>query len=156
MSDNESYVLESEVIEDFESRISDCENPFDINRVAFEFNYISGRTDIIGESLGGDLVAFEAKLSKWREALNQAYRNSSFANYSYVLLPKDACKKALEEEHEFVRRGVGLCSISGSDIRIEIKASWKKPLQPWLKQGALKYIVGEEGGKVKASIGGHC
>jgi len=151
MHNDSSYVLESHMVEDFEKKISELPNPFDINRMAFEFNYLSGKTDIVGETNQGELIAFEAKLNKWRVALNQAYRNSSFANYSYVILPMLSSRKALKEEHEFVRRGVGLCSIDQSGILIEIEAPWKKPIQPWLTNSALKHINGEENERAKAT-----
>jgi hypothetical protein len=146
-----SYVFESHMVEDFEKKISDTDNPFDINKMAFEFNYLSGKTDIVGETNQGELIAFEVKLDKWRVALYQAYRNSSFANYSYVILPKLNSKKALKQGHEFTRRGVGLCSIGQSGIFIEIEATWKKPIQPWLTHSALKHINGEENERAKAT-----
>lgn len=151
-----NYVLEAQVIDEFENIINEPKNPFGINRLAFEFNYISGKTDIIGENKRGDLIAFEAKLKKWRVALNQAYRNSSFAHYSYVLLPEESCNKALKEEHEFMRRGIGLCSLNGSGITIEIQASRKNPIQPWVTESALKYIAGVGNGGEKTSAAFSC
>jgi hypothetical protein len=150
------YVLESQVVDDFENIINGLKNPFGIDGLAFEFNYISGKADIIGESKGGDLVAFEAKLKKWRVALNQAYRNSSFAHYSYVLLPEKSCNMALKEEREFIRRGVGLCSLNSAGISIEIQASRKRPIQPWLTKSALKYIAGVGNGREKTSADISC
>ena len=134
------YKYESLLVEDFQSTLRVPENPFSISDLGFEFNYGNGRTDIIGRTPSGTLFAFEAKLIRWRNALNQAYRNSSFANYSYVVLPKLNAKNAKRMAHEFTRRGIGLCSVDHSRMNIEIPAPEQEPLQPWLKEKALQHI----------------
>jgi hypothetical protein len=131
---------EQHLVKEFESNIVQPQNPFAVSNLAFEFNYQSGRVDMIGKTNSGDLIAFEAKISRWRIALNQAYRSSSFAHYSYVVLPESTCRIARQNPHEFERRGVGLCSVSPSGIKVEIPASKKEPIQPWLTIRALEYI----------------
>src|SRR5258706_5559089 len=126
------FKLESHLVQETAERLRQAENPFAELAIAFEFNYASGRVDIIAASPDGDLITFEAKLTRWRQALNQAYRNSAFAHFSYVLLPEMEAKKALKNIHEFERRGVGLCSFGSSSMRIEIQAIRKNPIQPWL------------------------
>ena len=134
------YSYEAHLIDDFKSQISK-ENPvFKFNSIAFEFNYINGRTDIIAKKGDDCLIAFEAKLKKWKKALNQAYRNTSFAHYSYVILPVVNISNALKNSFEFTKRGVGLCSISSEGISIEIEAKKNKPLLPWLTENAICYI----------------
>ena len=134
------YKLELQLVKEFQSNLANAHNPFAVSDVAIEFNYNNGKVDIIGKTRDGNLVAFEAKLSRWRVALNQAYRNTSFAHYSYVVLPELSAKKALNELHEFERRGVGLCSVGSHGTKVEIPASRKDPLQPWLTNIALNYI----------------
>src|SRR6266853_5633998 len=85
-------------------------------RVACEFFYSRGRTDVVALSDGNTLIAFEAKLKDWKTALHQAYRNTCFAHSSYVLLPKDTALNAMRYLGEFVSRGVGLCYIDGADL----------------------------------------
>jgi len=135
-----SMIKERHLVKEFESNVTRPENPFTVLNLAFEFNYQNGRVDIIGETNSGDLIAFEAKILRWRNALNQAYRSSSFAHYSYVVLPESTCRTALQKPHEFERRGIGLCSVSSSGIKVEITASKKEPIQPWLTIRALDYI----------------
>lgn len=142
------YKLEKELVADFEKKTIDVKNPFYLSNCAFEFNYKSGRADIIAvsknESTNEILFAFEAKLSQWRVALNQAYRTTSFAHFAYVVLPISKIKPALKQKHEFEKRGVGLCSISVKGIRIEIPAVQQEPLLPWLTDCALNYILLKE------------
>jgi len=134
------FQKEIQIIEKFKNHLTNNSTPFDFSEIAFEFNYINGRVDLIGSNSFGELFAFEAKLAKWRIALNQAYRNSSFAHYSYILLPSCKIYLALKNSNEFTRRGIGLCSINQDIIRIEIEAPKNDPLQPWLTSSALNYI----------------
>lgn len=136
------YELECDLVKDFRTTLSGAPNPLAIIAMASEFNYVEGKVDLIGKNSNGDLIAFEAKLSRWRNALNQAYRNSSFVHYSYVVLPDTALGNVLSCVHEFHRRSVGLCSFGSSGIRVEIPASRKNPIQPWLTDVAMSYIDG--------------
>lgn len=134
------YKYEANLVEDFLIQLTKPENLFGVDDFAVEFNYQNGRTDIIGKSNDGEIIAFEAKLEKWQKALNQAFRNTSFSHYSYVLLPEKAAMRARKYADEFKRRSVGLCSFHNSKVCIEISASKNKPLQPWLTETAFSYI----------------
>lgn len=136
------YELESDLVKDFQTIISGAPNTFAIIAVASEFNYVEGKVDLIAKNSNGDLIAFEAKLSRWRNALNQAYRNSSFAHYSYVVLPETTLENAVSAIDEFYRRGVGLCFFGTSGLRVEIPATRRNPIQPWLTDTAMSYIDG--------------
>lgn len=135
------YKLESELVKEFRSTLFGNANTLSIIAVAPEFNYVEGRVDLIAINNDGDLVAFEAKLTRWRSALNQAYRNSSFAHYSYVVLPKTILENVIGHIDEFHRRGIGLCVFdSSSGIKVEVPAIRRKPIQPWLTSTAMNYI----------------
>ena len=135
------YSLEIQLVEDFKNNLLPLDHPFRITELADEFNYLNGRVDVIAKSEEGLLIAFEAKLKKWRIALNQAYRNSSFAHLSYVVLPTDSAMNALRNYNEFLKRGVGLCSVNSHGIKIEIDAKKNEPLQPWLTDSAFNFIA---------------
>lgn len=126
----------------FDTALSEEHSPFSPECIAMEFDYKEGRTDVIVSDKQGNLFAFEMKLTKWKEALHQAYRNSSFAHYSYVVVPSKTARLAARQEHEFLRRGVGLCSVDGTRIQIEIDARWAEPLRPWLTEAAIEYMSG--------------
>src|ERR1700740_682568 len=96
----------------------------------------------------GRIIAFEAKLTKWREALHQAYRNTCVAHHSYVLLPKGIRITPQKYPAEFLMRGVGLCYLGGDDegCVVLVEAEDTQPLEPWLSgQAAL------EAGREKSS-----
>ena len=51
-------------------------------RVTPEFFDSRGRTDVVAVDQDETLIAFEAKLTDWKTALHQAYRNTCFAHTS--------------------------------------------------------------------------
>src|SRR5438477_13134735 len=96
---------------------------------AKEFNYHRGKADVICRNIDGKLVAFEAKLTRWRDALHQAYRNRCFANSSYVVLPKRTAEIAAPFEGEFRKRNVGLCYVDGTELVVIHRVTEEEPLQ---------------------------
>jgi hypothetical protein len=103
-------------------------------RVAREFFYHRGRTDVVALTSAGRVLAFEAKLKDWREALHQAYRNSCFAHGTYVVLPKSAAELAHRYSAEFQSLDVGLCVVSRNALEILCEAETLNPIQPWLSR----------------------
>ena len=134
-----TFQLESELVGEFQSLLA-SDQPFSQLELASEFYYREGQVDLIGFNCEGELFCFEAKLSKWRAAMNQAYRNTSFSHYSYVVLPASSAKHALKWRREFERRGIGLCSVTEGRIAIEIQATRKTPLLPWLTDSAMAHL----------------
>lgn len=116
------------------------------SKVALEFDYSRGRVDVLMLHAGGYVMAFEAKLSKWRDALHQAYRNTSFCEESYVVLPASRADIALSHEGEFLRRGVGLCLVGEDDLAFPIQARRQEPLQTWLNELARHHIMSSNNG----------
>ncbi len=113
--------------------------------VTREFFYSRGRTDVIAAS-GGQMLAFEAKLTRWREALHQAYRNRCFAHRSYVVVPSAVATRLLAHVDEFTRRKVGLCAVSSDrEVTVMIEADTSEPWQGWLAQEALAVVGGDKG-----------
>lgn len=111
-----------------------------------EFDYSRGRTDIVLVSISYKVIAIEAKLMNWRYALHQAYRNTCFAQFSYVLLPEEVIPRAIKFEREFRRRSVGLCYLSKKKLRIALVSHGSEPLQPWLNSLATeKVLLGNNG-----------
>jgi hypothetical protein len=119
--------------------------PWGALQIGTEFFYQRGRTDLVAVSVQGKVIAFEAKLKKWKIALQQAYRNKCFADISYVLLPKEEAKNASRYSNEFKRRDVGLCYMSDEEVNILFHAKCTEPLQPWLRHKALLFVNKEEG-----------
>ena len=122
------------------------QTPWGRVRFAREFDYSRGRTDVIAAESNGTLIAVEAKLSDWRQALHQAYRNTCFAHRSFVLLPKRTAFKAVSFLVEFERRGVGLCYVGESGLAVLHDSLYSSPLEPWLASEALSMLNDEQCG----------
>lgn len=140
------YTQESVLVDDF-INILPTSNFADAGKIRYakEFDYRSGRTDVIILTENGDVVAFEAKLEKWRDALHQAYKNTCFAHYSYVLLPEHIALRAAQYDIEFKNRAVGLCYLSNGHLVIVQGAPKNEPLQKWLLNRAIEQLEGKDG-----------
>jgi hypothetical protein len=137
------YMQEKSLVNDFVCQLPDSlfSNMGQIS-ISMEFNYNRGKADIIAMTDNGEIIAFEVKLERWRDALHQAYRNTCFAHYSYVVLPEETAQKALQFEAEFRNRSVGLCYMSDGQIVIAQNAKKTDPIQPWLLKKAVTILSG--------------
>jgi hypothetical protein len=133
------YSCEQELKNQLAATLKGTDRQFGSLQIALEFSHPSGRTDISAQSSEGELITFETKLLNWRGAMEQAYRNSSFAHYSYVVLPAAAAKRAATDE--FVKRKIGLCSVEGGRVTIELEAPRQNPLRPWITELALSVFT---------------
>lgn len=131
-----SYILEDELVRDFATSVKIADERIQCSSLGFEFAHQSGRTDLIGVTKKGYLIAFEGKLLQWRKALDQARRNTSFAHYSYVLLPSYSANSALRNREDFRNLGVGLVVMHNGQPKISIPARRHNPLMPWLTDTA--------------------
>lgn len=107
--------------------------------MATEFYYQRGRADVVALSSSGEVIAFECKLTRWKDALHQAYRNTCFAHMSYVVLPEDTALLAARYAEEFRRRGVGICYLADDQVVTLQEAHRRTPLQPWLSGQATAH-----------------
>ena len=133
-----AYGLEQHLVADFLWSLCLDSYVYGITGISTEFNYQSGRTDIVARTFEGEIIAFEAKLTRWKVALNQAYRNRCFAHRSFVVLPERTAHIALKNSKEFVSRNVGIVAVSGqSHYDCVLEASVSHPCLGWLTQKAL-------------------
>ena len=128
------YRRESELVHDLADALAEPRSELRSSASLTEFPHPTGRTDLIAKSSCGDLIAFETKLLNWKRAVQQAYRNSSFAHYSYVVVPPNVAERAVISDREFLRRKVGLCTIREGRITIAIPAPRQEPLLPWVTE----------------------
>lgn len=134
-----SFQSEDVLISKFVEFIRAGESPWGSARVAREFDYQRGRTDVVLLTSSGQVVAFEAKLSRWRDALHQAYRNLCFADRSFIVLPRDIAERAVQFTAEFSKRGVGVCYVcSEGGIVVLLEATEEDPPQPWLRADVVR------------------
>jgi hypothetical protein len=107
-----------------------------------EFEYGPGRTDLVVHTSSEGLIAFEAKLTDWRHAVVQAYRNRAYAELSFVILPQAIAERIQKFAPYFTQYGVGLCTLVKSELLILIPAQHEAPIQAWLAARALATIQG--------------
>ena len=128
------YDSERSLVDQFVGCLTSAFAPWGAVQVGREFDYNRGRTDVVALAPNGEVIAFEAKLTRWKQALHQAYRNRCFAHHSFVLFPKETAFSAYSREAEFTRRGVGICYLENDQIVILLDPQHSEPLQPWLTE----------------------
>jgi hypothetical protein len=133
---------EQALVESFIDQLAAEQSPWGDVQVAREFDYRRGRTDIVACTASDSVIAIEAKLTDWRGALHQAFRNRCFAHQSYVLLPKDLAFRAHQFAGEFDRRRVGICYLDDGQIIVLHPAIECDPIEPWLSARAKGFIDG--------------
>jgi hypothetical protein len=95
VSKRNMHKTERNLVRQFVRGLRDVSCPWGKVGVSSEFDYSRGRADlVVAAEDGNHLIAFEAKLQKWRDALQQAYRNLCFADSSYVILPRRTAMRA--------------------------------------------------------------
>lgn len=132
------YVKEADLVSDFLMLLQRGQSPWGRVETTTEWDYRTGITDVLVRTNKEHLVAFEAKLSNWRQAAHQAYRNTSFAKQAYVVMPLQAAERAGKNADIFLRYGIGLCSVQKNHVSILIEATelTEEPLLPWMHQRA--------------------
>ena len=58
------------------------------------------------------IIAIEAKIDKWQEAIRQAENNTWFATESYILMNKKTCSPSIREQCE--SKGIGIIHVNGT------------------------------------------
>ncbi len=124
----------------FTMHLREASSPWGIVRLGTEFYYQRGRADVVAVLEDGTVIAFEAKLKRWKDALHQAYRNLCFADASFVVTPREIAPILARHQAQFVRFGVGLCTVSEDSIAIIHQPPVVQPLQPWLGQRAMEHV----------------
>ena len=117
-------------------------SPWGTVQVVTEWDYRNGRTDVLARCKAGTLVAFEAKLTRWQVACDQAYRNTAYASRTYVVLPPDIALRALAAEAFFRSRRIGLCSASPDGLQVIIEPPVVSPLMQWVADLAHRSFNG--------------
>ncbi|MGA2083462.1 MAG: hypothetical protein ABSH53_23070 [Holophaga sp.] len=137
---NREYRSEQELVEVLLGHLSSEASPWPLSKMKTEFDYANGRTDIIGLLGSSTVLALEAKLTKWREALQQAYRNTCFAHQSLVVLPQKIAERASAFRREFENRKVGLCGVGPEGVIVLIEPCGIEPLMPCLTSKAITVL----------------
>lgn len=136
----DKYRSEDFLVDDFCSVLESENSPWGGVQFIREFAYGRGRTDVVAVDHEGRVLAFEVKLERWMDAMQQAYRNTCFAHLSYVVLPQSTVKRARRRMWEFARRCVGICYVKDGAVVVSLPAGWQNPVQPWLCRTAVSQV----------------
>ena len=142
-SEDACYLTEASLARELGELVVSTTSPVRCQEAAPEFDYASGRADIVARDTRDHVHAFEAKLIRWRDALEQARRNTCFAHYCYVALPSRSAAPALKARNEFRRHGVGLVVLTGQIATLAIRPRRNVPLLPWLTKLAMAFVSRE-------------
>ncbi|MBJ9591059.1 MULTISPECIES: hypothetical protein [Burkholderia cepacia complex] len=144
------FASEADLVRTFLKTIENGQSPWGTVLSTTEWDYKSGFTDVLVRTENGDLVAFEAKLSDWRRATHQAYRNTMYARHAYVVMPERAAQRALAHPEIFSTYKIGLCVVGIDGIKVLIEPRDCDPLLPYLHQKAQNHfdqIANEQHGR---------
>jgi hypothetical protein len=135
-----AFESEASMVEQFVNILDEGGSPWGELKTTTEWDYRTGIADVLARTVDGRLVAFEAKLTDWRRASHQAYRNTTYASRVYVVMPAHAAERARAHETVFSKFGIGLCALDASRIFVLIEAPDTEPLLPWLHKRALSFF----------------
>jgi len=138
--DRSKFATEADFVERFVGKLSKGRTSFGKVQITKEWDHTAGFVDVLARHRRKTLVAFEAKLDNWKRAFHQAYRNTAYANKSYVIVPTHVAARALRDRDEFELRGVGLCSFDGKSVQVLIEASEQDALLVWLRAQAHEHF----------------
>lgn len=136
---NPRFATEAALVDCFVEALRLGETCWRSVEVLTEWDHQAGVVDVLARTGQNALVAFEAKLSDWRRAFHQAYRNSSYANRVYVVMPRETVHRALPYRADFERRGIGLCSVA-EKVYVHIRAEEQVPLRSWVRRRAHSWF----------------
>lgn len=151
-----AFSRESDLVSRLIAELESDDTPWGSLDITREWDYRTGITDVLARTAQGELIAFEAKLSDWRRAIHQAYRNTVFAQRAYVVLPGKTASKAAMATELFSRHNIGLCSVEDACINILIDAPTNEVLVPWLRTRATAFFDNEPSEPEARSIQSHC
>lgn len=140
------YRTEASRVRDLLDLLHCGHSPWGPLKTATEFDFQSGRTDVIALSETGVVLAFEAKLKRWKEALHQAYRNTCFSTVSYVVLPESVALRAQSFIEDFDLRGVGICCVTRGELVVLHAPRSTTPVLPWLTERAIETAMKSRSG----------
>lgn len=86
------------------------------------------------------VLAFEMKLTKWRDAVQQARVYTKYADLSYVVLPPHSKKLSKKIESRCEQAGVGLVFVDSSDY-VVIRAARRNHAHDWRREYVLSRLL---------------
>ena len=80
------------------------------------------------------IIAVEAKLSRWKDALNQAKHYQTFANESYIAMPAQVIGRNATALAACADVGIGVIAVDALEASILLRATRHHPVSPeWVR-----------------------
>lgn len=136
----DAFTSESSLVERLLAHLRSGESPWGGLEATTEWDYRTGVADVLARTAARELVAFEAKLTDWRRASHQAYRNTAYVGRAYVVLPSRVAHRVKSNAAAFAKYRIGLCAIDACKIDVLIEATTSEPLLPWLHRRAQSFF----------------
>lgn len=76
---------------------------------------------------GAYVIAIEAKLRRWADAVEQARSYQSFANRAFVALPAGVAERNAALAATCRKAGIGLLSVSATGVRVVLRGRYGSP-----------------------------
>jgi len=113
----------------------------------------SGGRIALKRTLAGQcrLIAIEAKLLRWRRALEQAVAYRRYADTAYVALPEAIVGRNSIDRQTFLRSGVGLLSVSENAVSETISPS-RSTAHDWRREYVLSRMALSVGGDTNSPV----
>jgi len=90
-----------------------------------------------------EVITIEAKVERWRDAVQQARRNQIFAHQSFIALPKRIAQR-ISGEAVFEQTGIGVLSVDDfGDVSI-VRAPVRTMPRVWLYYYQIALIVAKQ------------
>ena len=86
-----------------------------------------------------EIIAIEAKLTRWKDAIEQAATYRRYADRSFVLLPKQTADVAAQHKDVFLKAGVGLLSYDDGKV-VRLISSPRTKAHTWHREFAISRI----------------
>ncbi len=99
-----------------------------------------GRISLRVEKWPVTVIAIEAKLMRWRDALTQAVAYRKFADESYVAIPDMYAAPATKASSQFRENGVGLLVVSGNSVLVSIDPA-ASHAQDWRREFVVSRLT---------------
>lgn len=87
-----------------------------------------------------EIIAIEAKLTRWRDAIDQAATYRRYADRAFVLLPSQNAVIAAQHKDAFTKAGVGLLSYGDGKV-VRVFSSPKAKEHAWHREFAISRIL---------------
>lgn len=68
-----------------------------------------------------EVISYEAKLTRWKEALDQCVRYSAFSDKTYVVMDKGGVPSGTSFYEKFESNNIGLCTINNNRLEVLVK-----------------------------------